>query len=123
MSLAKQFNLEAAEKPKVTSPVHQRRIKFVASIDKQIAKLEQDAGGINASRAGWVWQSDDGKWFVSPRYGRTPIELAPGLNSIKCTDESDVVKNLAKLKALTTEGKLDGILEAAATEIRSRFGK
>ena len=33
MTLAKQFTLEAVEKPKVTSPIHQRRLRFVAAID------------------------------------------------------------------------------------------
>ena len=53
---------------------------------------------------------------VSPKYGRTPIELAPGLNSIKCSGSDDAIKNLEKLKTLTGEGKLDKMLEAAAAE-------
>ncbi|MDU8946444.1 hypothetical protein [Ovoidimarina sediminis] len=123
VTLEKQFTLEAAEKPKVTSPVHQRRQKFITAIDKQIAKLVDGSSGSAQGKAGWVWQSDDGTWFVSPRYGRTPVELAPGMNAIKCSSQEDAAKNLAKLKTLTSEGKLDGILEAAASEIRSRFGK
>jgi hypothetical protein len=122
MTLAKQFTLEAAEKPKVTSPVHQRRQKFLTAIGKQLSKLEEGAE-TPPNKTGWVWQSESGDWFVSPRYGRTPIELAPGMNSIKCTSYDDVMENLAKLKALTSEGKLDAVLEAAASEIRSRFGK
>ena len=114
--------VEAAEKPKVTSPIHQRRLRFVAAIEKQIARLDGTSSK-TPGNAGWVWQSEDGNWFVSPRYGRTPIELAPGLNSIKCSSEEDVVANLGKLKSLTSEGKLDELLEAAASEIRSRFGK
>lgn len=123
MSLEKQFTLEAAEKPKVTSPVHQRRMKFVAAIDKQTAKLEDGTAGKLQSRAGWVWQSESGDWFVSPRYGRTPIELAPGMTAIKCSSEQEALKNLTKLKTLTSEGKLDAVLDVAASEIRSRFGK
>jgi soluble cytochrome b562 len=34
-----------------------------------------------------------------------------------------VVKNLQKIKKLASEGKMDAALEAAAAEIRSRFGK
>ena len=123
MTLEKQFTLDAAEKPKLTSPVQQRRMKFTSAIDKQLAKLEGRSTSTLTSKAGWVWQSESGEWFVSPRYGRTPIELAPGLNSIKCSSEGDVLKNLAKLKTLTSEGKLDAVLDAAAAEIRSRFGK
>ena len=123
MTLEKQFTLEAAEKPKVTSPVHQRRQKFITAIGKQVAKQGDGSNGRVLGKAGWVWQSDDGTWFVSPRYGRTPIELAPGMNAIKCASQQDAAKNLAKLKTLTSEGKLDDVLEVAASEIRSRFGK
>lgn len=120
MTLEKQFTLEAAEKPKTTNPVHQRRLKFTTTIDKQVANLQ---AGSTGGRGGWVWQSEKGEWFVSPKYGRTSIELAPGLNSIKCSGSDDAIKNLAKLKTMTSEGKLDRVLEAAAAEIRSRFGK
>ena len=123
MSLEKQFTLEAAEKPKSTSPLHQRRLKFITAIDKQITKFEENASGTALGKAGWLWQSEDGEWFVSPRYGRTPIELAPGMNAIKCSSQQDAVKDLTKLKKLTSEGKLDAVLEATASEIRSKFGK
>jgi len=118
MTLEKQFTLDAAEKPKTSNPIHQRRLKFVSAIDKQVGNVADGNVG-----TGWVWQTNSGDWFVSPRYGRTPIELAPGLNSIKCSSSDDALKNLNKLKALTSEGKLDDVLEAAAAEIRSRFGK
>ena len=123
MTLEKQFTLEAAEKPKATNPVHQRRAKFLTAIDKQVAKLDAGTPGTKQGRAGWVWQSEKGEWFVSPRYGRTPIKLAPGMNAIKCSGPEDALKSLEKLKTLTSEGKLDAVLDAAASEIRSRFGK
>jgi hypothetical protein len=121
MSLDKQFKLHAAEKPKAIQPFAQRRQKFIAAVDKQLARApDDDAGTITST---WVWKSDAGELFISPCYGRTPIELSPGLNAIKCTGVQDVVKNLQKLKNLTDEGKLDDVLMAAATTIRSRFGK
>ncbi|MGR3761720.1 hypothetical protein ACUXV3_16560 [Roseobacteraceae bacterium NS-SX3] len=121
MALEKQFKLEAAEKPKASQPSSQRRQKFIAAIDKQIAGMPDD--GAATIKSSWVWKSDQGDWFISPRYGKAPLELAPGLNAIKCADAKDVAGNLEKLKALVTEGKLDDVLEAAATAIRSRFGK
>lgn len=122
MALEKQFNLEAAEKPKTTQPSHQRRQKFIAAIDKQLAGMA--TGEIsNPTKSTWVWQSSKGEWFISPRYGKASLELAPRLSAIKCTDAEDVVQNLEKLKSLTSDGKLDAVLETAATAIRSRFGK
>ncbi|UWR03776.1 hypothetical protein K3740_03495 [Ruegeria conchae] len=122
MALEKQFNLEAAEKPKTTLPSHQRRQKFIAAIDKQLAGMA--AGEASTStKSTWVWQSSKGDWFISPRYGKASLELAPGLSAIKCKDAEDVMQNLEKLKALTNDGKLDAVLETAATAIRSRFEK
>ncbi len=121
MSLVKQFKLEAVEKPKAIQPFAQRRQKFIAAVDKQLAGVPDD--GTCTITSTWVWKSDEGDWFISPCYGRTPLELAPGLNAIKCVDVADVAKNFQKLKGLADEGKMDDVLMEAATTIRSRFGK
>lgn len=123
MPLEKQFKLAAAEKPKAILPSHQRRQKFIAAINKQLAGLSNDGTASPLVKSNWVWTSDEGDWFISPRYGKALVKLAPNMNSIKCSDEKDVIQNLQKLKALTVEGKLDSALETAASEIRSRFGK
>ena len=123
MTLEKQFTLEAAEKPKTSNPVHQRRHKLICAIDKQFVRMPDGTSTIVSKTSGWVWQTDKGDWFISLRYGKAPLELAPGLNSIKCSDAEDVVENLTKLKKLTSAGKLDKVLEAAAASIRSRFQK
>lgn len=106
---------------KAIQPFAQRRLKFIAALDKQLAGVPDD--GTSTITSTWVWKSDEGDWFISPCYGRTPLELAPGLNAIKCADVADVAMNLQKLKALADEGKLDDVLMEAATTIRSRFGK
>jgi hypothetical protein len=123
MTLEKQFTLEAVEKPKTNNPTYLRRQKFIAAVDKQLAAQPGGTSAVLSGTSNWVWQSDKGDWFISPRYGKAPLELAPGLNSIKCSGSDDVVKNLQKLKTLVSEGKMDAALEAAAAEIRSRFGK
>lgn len=121
MALEKQFKLEAAEKPKASSPSAQRRQKFIAAVDKQLDGIPKEDG--DSFKSTWVWKSDQGDWFISPRYGKAVLELAQGLNAIKCTDAKDVANNLQKLKVLASEGKLDEVLDAAASAIRSRFGK
>jgi hypothetical protein len=123
MTLEKQFTLEAVEKPKTNNPTYLRRQKFIVAVDKQLAAQPAGTSAVLSGTSNWVWQSDKGDWFISPRYGKAPLELAPGLNSIKCSGSDDVVKNLQKLKTLASEGKMDAALEAAAAEIRSRFGK
>tara|TARA_R110002049_G_scaffold265086_1_gene441204 strand:+ start:1439 stop:1780 length:342 start_codon:yes stop_codon:yes gene_type:complete len=113
--------LKPLRSQKAIQPFAQRRLKFIAALDKQLAGVPDD--GTSTITSTWVWKSDEGDWFISPCYGRTPLELAPGLNAIKCADVADVAMNLQKLKALADEGKLDDVLMEAATTIRSRFGK
>jgi hypothetical protein len=123
MTLEKQFTLEAAEKPKANNATHLRRRKFIAAVDRQFVAVPGGTSSVLSGTSNWVWQSDKGDWYITPLYGRASLELAPGLNSIKCSGSDDVVKNLQKLKTLASEGKMDAALEAAAAEIRSRFGK
>ena len=123
MSLEKAFDLQKAEKPKTANPMHQRRQKFASAIKKQLDRLKIAPTGYLAKGRSWVWQSDAGEWFVSPRYGRRPLELAPGKHSIKVESLDAVIEALGKLKELTVDGVLDPTLEAAASEIRSSFGK
>ncbi|CUH89748.1 hypothetical protein PH5382_03701 [Phaeobacter sp. CECT 5382] len=42
MALEKQFKLEAAEKPKAIQPFAQRRQKFIAAVEKQLAGVPDD---------------------------------------------------------------------------------
>ncbi|SLN48905.1 hypothetical protein ROA7450_02402 [Roseovarius albus] len=58
MSLEKQFKLEAVEKPKVSNPIHQRRQKFIAAIDKQFANIPGGNSSMLSRSSNWVWQSD-----------------------------------------------------------------
>ncbi len=86
MTLEKQFTLEAVEKPKATNPVHQRRAKFLTAIDKQVAKLEAGTPGTTQGRAGWVWQSEKGEWFVSTPPNRRRSSSIHGSNSAIVSD-------------------------------------
>jgi hypothetical protein len=117
MPLEKQFKLDVAVKPKASQPFIQRRQKFIAAVEKQLVSI------VDSDTSTWAWKSDEDHWFISPLYGRTPLELSPGLNAIKCVDAADVVKNLQKLKILADEGKLDDVLAKAVTTIRRRFSK
>ncbi len=123
MSLSKHFELSAIEKPKAAVPTHLRRQKFLAAVEKQLVGLNPSSGDLPLSTNSWAWQSETGEWFVSPRYGRAMLELANGRSTIKCGDATGVVQTLLKLKTLAQEGKLDDVLEAAASAIRSRFAK
>jgi hypothetical protein len=123
MTLKKDFTLEAAEKPKANNVIYIRRRKFIAGVARQFMTVPGGNTTVLSRTSTWVWQSDDGVWFITPRYGRATLELAPGLNSIKCSGSGDVVNNLEKLKTLTVEGKMDPVLTAAAAKNDIRIGK
>jgi hypothetical protein len=123
MTLEKQFTLEAAEKPKANNATHMRRRKFIAAVERQFEAVPGCTSSVLSGTSNWVWQSDKGDWYITPRYGRASLELAPGLNSIKCSGSGDVVTNLEKLKTLSSEGEMDAALDAAADKIRNRICK
>lgn len=91
MTLDKQFKLTADEKPKASLPSHQRRQKFIAAIDKHLAGLPDDGAGSPSLKSSWVWQSDKGDWFISPRYGKAALALAPGMTAIKCENAGAII--------------------------------
>lgn len=122
MSLSKHFKLGAAVKPKTNHPILLRRQKFIAATEKQLAALYDDVS-VQKPKSNWIWQSEEGDWFISPRYGKAVLELSEGMTSIKCSDEQDVIKNLEKLKAFAADGKLDDVLNKVASAIRTRFGR
>ncbi|MFC4214832.1 hypothetical protein [Pseudophaeobacter arcticus] len=66
MALEKQFKLEAAEKPKAIQPFAQRRQKFIAAVDKQLAGVPDD--GTSTITSTWAWKSDDGDFIFPPAF-------------------------------------------------------
>ena len=110
----------AHKKPRTLDRVSQRRQKIVTGIDQQIALLDQHRQGQPVKNA-WFWRGDDGRYFLSIRYGRTEIELAKGMYSVECADVAGLNEALAELRSMVLKGKLDEALQKASNALRAKF--
>ena len=59
----------------------------------------------------WWWTGDDGKLYLSVRYGVRAIELAKGKSAIEVGTQAALVQTLEKLKAAVANSELDAALE------------
>ena len=73
------------KKPRAQDRASLRRQKILAGIDNQITLAGLARQG-TAPKKAWFWQGDDGRYFLSIRYGRSEIELAKGIYSVECAD-------------------------------------
>jgi hypothetical protein len=110
----------AHKKPRTLDRVSQRRQKIVTGIDQQIALLDQHRQGQPTKNA-WFWQSKDGRYFLSIRYGRTEIELAKGMYSVDCIDIAALDDALKEIRGMVLKGKLDDSLQKASDTLRAKF--
>jgi phosphoenolpyruvate synthase/pyruvate phosphate dikinase len=110
----------AQKKPRTLDRVSQRRKKIVAGIDQQIALVEQHQQGLSVKNA-WFWQTDNGHYLLSIRYGRSEIELAKGMYSVDCADVVALTEALKEVRQMVLKGKLDDGLQKASDSLRAKF--
>jgi hypothetical protein len=68
------------------------------------------------------WQGDDGKFYLTLRYGATVIHPTPGMTSIEAGSSLDGVRNTLELiQKAVDAGELDSAAEAARTNARRSF--
>jgi hypothetical protein len=108
------------KKPRTMDRASQRRQKIVAGIDQQIALLDQHRQGQPVKNA-WFWQGENGRYFLSIRYGRSEIELAKGMYSVDCADIPALAEALKEVRAMVVKGKLDDGLQKASDTLRAKF--
>ena len=112
----------SVQKPNAT-PVLQRRNRFTASIEQQIAKIGSFRNGGRVSRERfWV---EGGHVFFALKYGKQPLELEKGKSTLKAGPGpgawDDLVAQLDEIKTITVAGGLDEALSACANAVRSNF--
>lgn len=59
----------------------------------------------------WQWTGDDGKTYLSLRYGARELRLAKGANAV-LVEDSGVVDVLQELKAMAEQGAFDDAIAA-----------
>lgn len=99
----------------------QRRDKFLKGLRHQLLVLEKFDPN-QTVKGSWIWM-DDGKYIISPVYGRKPLNLSKGKNAIQCTDPDECKSTIEQLIEMTLKGEIDQCLNEAASSIRNSFRK
>jgi hypothetical protein len=115
-----ELKFTAERRPRKLDRIAQRRKKLVANIDDQIARLAEP-GTQKSSGGDWFWPGEDGKYYLSIKYGRTDIELTKGMFSVECADLTEVNTALEKIREMVLSGKLDDALQKASDALRAKF--
>lgn len=69
----------------------------------------------------WWWNTRDGKYFLSVKYGTQTLELSKGKGAIIVDGLNGVESTLKILLDGTSKGELDEILNQAGSSLRKRF--
>lgn len=69
----------------------------------------------------WWWNTRDGKYFLSVKYGTQTLELSKGKGSIIVDGLDGVESTLKILLDGTLKGELDEVLNQAGLNLRKRF--
>lgn len=71
----------------------------------------------------WWWEGEDGKIYVSIKYGNRVLEIKPKKTSVEVGNISNLSPTLALLREAMMAGELDGTLAKAAEERKKQFAK
>ena len=66
----------------------------------------------------WWWTAENGKIYLSVKYGPRVIELQKGKTAIEVGTTADLVPTLEKLKLAVQGNELDAVLDAIALPFR-----
>lgn len=129
MSTLDKLKLVAAKRPAALSPTLVRRNKLIAKLSEQAALVQAEIKGekFNATRykkvidnegnaktievekrvKRWSYTGDDGKIYLTVRYGNKLIELAKNKQAIEVGDNNGLLKTIDLLKQAVESGELD----------------
>ncbi len=79
--------------------------------------------GLSRRPRAWFWTANDGKVYISLRYGTRVIETAKGKSAIEVGGKRQLVPVIEALKKAVAAGELDSHIDAAGTEVAKRFLK
>lgn len=114
------ISLVSVQRPANNTPILQRRSKFVAMIDQQIAKTKSYREGKRVSREQF-WIDASGTIYFQLKYGKQPLEMQKGRSTLKATSFDDLESQLTEIKRIAFAGDLDEALAACANQVRSNF--
>jgi hypothetical protein len=146
MTIIASLKVSNVNRPRQLPVIVQRRNKLINSLHDQLELARADAEGreylktrrrhvknpvtgeyaeamVSRRPRAWFWTADDGKVYISLRYGTRVIEIAKGKSAIEVGERRQLAPVIEALKQAVAEGEVDAQLTAAGAEVGSRFAK
>ena len=71
----------------------------------------------------WWWPSENGKMFITVRYGARTLEVIEGKNAIETENIAGVITTLEVLRTAVDAGELDARIESISGLVKAGFEK
>ena len=146
MSVIANLKVVAAKRPEQQPVIVKRRNKLIAHLHDQLELAQAESEGreylkarrrhvkntvtgeyteamVSKKPRAWYWTADDGKLYLSLRYGTRVLELAKGKSAIEVGERRQLVPTIEALKQAVPAGEVDTQLTAAGDEVGLRFTK
>jgi hypothetical protein len=146
MSVIANLKVVAAKRPNQQPQIVRRRNKLINALHDQLQLASAQAEGreylkarrrhvknpitgeyaeavISRKPRAWYWTAEDGKVYISLRYGTRILELGKGKTAIEVGDKKQLVPVIEALKQAVAAGEIDAQLTSAGAEVSSRFAK
>ena len=146
MTIIASLKVTNANRPRQQPAIVQRRNKLINALHDQLELARAEAEGreylktrrrhvknpvtgeyaeavVSRRPRAWFWTADDGKLYLSLRYGTRVLELAKGKSAIEVGEKRQLVPVIEALKQAVAAGEVDPQLTAAGQEVSSRFSK
>ena len=146
MTIIASLKVTNADRPRQLPVIVQRRNKLINALHDQLELARAEAEGreylktrrrhvknpvtgdyteavVSRKPRAWFWTADDGKVYISLKYGTRVIEIAKGKSTIEVGEKQQLVPVIEALKQAVAAGELDSHINAAGAEVRSRFAK
>lgn len=145
MSALNSLKFVVAKRPTSLPAIVTKRKKLIANLAEQeaIAKAGIDGVAYSATRSKkivdaegntkvlevgkrvrrWAYTGEDGKLYLTVRYGSKLIEFAKGKQAIEVGDAAGLLNAIAVIKQAVAAGELDAQIESVAGAIKLRNAK
>jgi len=146
MAIIAKLNITNVNRPRQLPVIVQRRNKLVNALHDQLELARAEAEGreylktrrrhvknpvtgeyaeamVSRRPRAWFWTADDGKVYISMRYGTKVIEIAKGKLSIEVGERRQLVAVIEALTQTVATGELDNHIDSAVAEVSKRFMK
>ena len=141
-----QLKLSTVKKPSSVDAEVLRRFKLVKRVDEQIALATALADGtvfsatrqrtvidpetglkrsvqVPKSVKAWFFGAENGKVYLSIKYGSRVMELAKGKPTVEIASGKDLVNTLKIIRQAVLDGELDAQIDAASNDLRKGFSQ